>query len=302
VRLRGRFVLVFAALAPLLVATGCSDADTAPAVAKVTVTPSRTRIGVGAPLEIAYRFEILLGAAITGDYRVFVHVLNEDRQPIWNDDHEPSVPTSQWKPGQTIEYTRFAFVPTNATPGEATIEIGLYRDNDRLSLQGPDPSSRESLAREYRVAALQLLPGTANVFLIRRSGWHPEESLAVEPSLSWAWTRKTAVLLVRANPLANSLLYLQYDARPDLFPGKPQQVTVWVDGKPIETFAANSDKPAVRRIPIAAAQMGTAEMVELKIETDRTFIPASLPQGGKDSRELGIRVYHAFLESPITQK
>ena len=301
-RLRGRSPLLLAALASLLIAAGCSKADTTPAVAKVTVTPSRTRVGLGAPLEIAYRFDVLPEASIAADYRVFVHVLNPDRQPIWNDDHQPSIPTSQWKPGQTIEYTRFAFVPTTATTGDATIEVGLYRDDDRLSLQGPDPSSRESLAREYRVAALQLLPATANVFLIRKSGWHPDESLPADPSVSWAWTKKTAVILIEANPHADSLLYLQYDARPDLFPGKPQQVTVSVDGKAIETFAAVSDKPAVRRIPVAASQLGAAPMVELKIETDQTFIPASLPQGGKDGRELGIRVYHAFLESPITQK
>jgi len=289
-------LVVFAVLV-----SGCSKADTAPAAARITVTPSRTSVGLGAPIEITYRFDVLPGAAIGADYRVFVHVANADRQPLWNDDHDPPVPTSQWKPGQTVEYSRLAFVPRAAMPGEAAIEVGLYRGNDRLSLEGPDPSSRKSLAREYRAATLQIQPETANVRLILKSGWHPEESDPAIPTSTWAWTKKTAVLSF-ANPRADSLFYLQYDTRPDLFAGHPQQIAVSLDGKPLATFAADSDTPTVQRIPISVASLGPAEMVELKVETDQTFVPASLPQGSRDSRELGIRVYHAFLETPITQK
>jgi hypothetical protein len=42
---------------------------------------------------------------------------------------------------------------------------------------------------------------------------------------------------------------------------------------------------------ITAAQFGDGEMVEMAIELDKTFKP-----GGPDPRELGIRVYHAFIE------
>ena len=37
-------------------------------------------------------------------------------------------------------------------------------------------------------------------------------------------------------------------------------------------------------------------MAELRIDVDQTFVPAKLPGGSKDQRELGIRVYHAFIE------
>jgi hypothetical protein len=40
-------------------------------------------------------------------------------------------------------------------------------------------------------------------------------------------------------------------------------------------------------------------MVELTIQTDRAFTPSAVPTGqpgyGSDTRELGIRVYHAFV-------
>ena len=43
--------------------------------------------------------------------------------------------------------------------------------------------------------------------------------------------------------------------------------------------------------PVTAAQLGAGDMAELTIEVDQTFVP-----GGGDTRELGIRVFHAFIE------
>ena len=44
-------------------------------------------------------------------------------------------------------------------------------------------------------------------------------------------------------------------------------------------------------VPLTAAQLGTGDMVEMAIDVDKTFKP-----GGADPRELGIRVYHTFIE------
>jgi hypothetical protein len=298
---RSALPLTLAAALSALVA-GCSKPEAAPPVAKVTVTTNRPRVGPGAPLEMHFKFDVLPGAAIKDNYRVFVHVLNADRQPFWvDDDHDPPVPTSQWKPGQVIEYTRFRFVPESTAAGEASIEVGLYKDNDRLSLQGPENSAREVRGQEYKVATLQIQPESENVFRIFKSGWHPEEFSPTDPTLSWKWTKKSAVISLR-NPKGDATLYLQFDGRPDLFPGAPQQVAVTLDGRPVESFAIDSDKLKLLRIPLTAAKLGDAEMVELRLDVDRTFIPANLPQGGKDTRELGFRVYHAFIEGPISPR
>ena len=37
-------------------------------------------------------------------------------------------------------------------------------------------------------------------------------------------------------------------------------------------------------------------MTDIHIDLDKTFVPAKLPAGGRDIRELGIRVYHVFVE------
>jgi hypothetical protein len=53
----------------------------------------------------------------------------------------------------------------------------------------------------------------------------------------------------------------------------------------------------LRKIKLSAAQIGTAEMAELHIAVDRTFFPAQVAgANSKDPRELGVRVFHAFVD------
>jgi hypothetical protein len=44
--------------------------------------------------------------------------------------------------------------------------------------------------------------------------------------------------------------------------------------------------------------MGTAEMTDVQIDVDKTFVPALSPAStNRDARELGIRVFHAFVDA-----
>jgi hypothetical protein len=198
----------------------------------------------------------------------------------------PETPTTKWAPGQTVEYTRTVFVPNYPYIGEATMRIGLYSqaDGKRLVLSAPEASRRE-----YTVAKLELLPQSENVFLIYKDGWHPAEVDAANPNSEWQWTQKRATFSFR-NPKKDSNFYLEYDARTDLFT-PPQQVTVKIGDAVLATFAADSRDRKLLIFPITAAQLGTGDMVEMSIELDKTFKP-----GGADTRELGFRVYHTFIE------
>lgn len=287
----GRFGLAAGLLAA---ASACAKGDTAPPVATVSFAASQTRVAQGSPVDLTYEFDVAPDVSITGDYRVFVHVNDADGKVLWTDDHDPPIPTSQWKPGQKIRYTRTVFVPIYPYVGEATVEMGLYNGNDRLALAGPDPADRASTSRSYRVGTLQLLDQSSNIFLIYKSGWHPAEYAPEDPKVDWQWTQKSAVITFR-NPRHDVTLFLQYDARTDVFPDHPQQVTVYAGDQKVETFAADHRDRTLLRIPITAAQLGTNEMAEIRLDVDHTFVPANLPGGGRDTRELGIRVYHAFV-------
>jgi hypothetical protein len=98
------------------------------------------------------------------------------------------------------------------------------------------------------------------------------------------------------NPRKDVTLYLDFDARADVFADHPQVVTVYSGDQVITTFPADNTTETLKRIPITAAQLGTGDMTDLRIGVDKTFVPAKLPSGGKDQRELGIRVYHVFIE------
>ena len=293
-----RFVMCGTALALACGGSAsCGQGDQPPPVANVSLTTNRPSVALGAPIELTYRFELAQGASIAGDYRVFVHINRDDGTTIWNDDHElpAGQQTSQWKPGQPVQYTRTRFVPAFSYLGEATVRMGLYKDNERLPLSGLDPADRESPDRSYKVGTLKLLPRSESIQVIRLSGWHPGEYASDNSTIEWQWSQKLALLSLK-NPRRDVLLYLEYDGRPDLFTDKPQQVTVSVGQTAVETFPLEGKGILLRKIPLTVAQLGNGDMTEIRLEVDRTFIPSKLAGGSRDGRELGIRVYHAFIE------
>jgi hypothetical protein len=203
----------------------------------------------------------------------------------------PPQPTTSWKPGQTIEYTRTVFVPLYPYIGDATIAVGLYAPgtNARVPLAG------ESIGqRAYRVAHIRLQPQTDNVFLAYLDGWHSPETASDNPSIEWQWTRKEGVLRFR-NPKRNAVFYLHYDGQPSML-DTPQTVTVSLGAEVIDTFQVSTPDEAIRKIAIQSAQFGPDDMVVIRVAVDKTFVPALVKPGSGDSRELGIRVFHAFIE------
>lgn len=270
----------------------CGGAEDAAPVATPGFTASKTRLPLGSPVDLTYTFDVAPGAKIDGDYRVFVHFLDSEGQQMWTDDHDPAIPTSQWKPGQKVQYTRTVFMPVFPYQGPATVTLGLYNGptiENRLPLQG------EGKGREYTVGTLELLPQSENVYLAFREGWHSLEMAPEDPAREWQWMKKTGTLAFR-NPRANSTLYLETDGRPDLFPGAPQVITVFVNGVQAHQFQITAKDPVLHRLPLTAAQLGDGETVEIKLEADKAFVPAQIPGAGGDPRELSMRVYHAFVE------
>ncbi len=260
--------------------------DNEPPVATPTLTLNHAQVPIGSPVKLTYSFQVADNASFDGDYWVFVHVLDPEGERLWTEDHLPSIPTSQWKPGQKVEYTRTVFVPNYPYIGEAIVRLGLYRPDTgkRLGL-----NASEASRREYVVAKFQLQPQSENIFLIFKEGWHPAEVAADNPAAEWQWTKKTSTLSFK-NPRKDSVFYLEYDARTDLFPA-PQQVTVRLGEQTVGSFAADSREKKLITFPITAAQLGQGDMAEIVIDLDKTFTP-----GNGDTRELGIRVFHAFVD------
>ncbi len=283
---------VLAALAVMV--TGCSKPeDTTPPVGTIQVSLSRPKVALGSPVEVTYKFTLAQDAPKLGGRRVFVHFLDADEELMWTDDHEPPTPTSDWKPGQTIEYTRSMFIPSYPYVGAAKVAAGMYSpaNNERLKFSNDDRGDRS-----YKVVDFELLPQTENIFVIFKDGWHPAEVVTEGAGRTeWQWTKKDATIAFR-NPKRDVTLVLQVD-NPASGPNSAQQVTVQIGDQVITTIPLSPSASPVVKFPITAAQLGTVDMVEMKFTADKTFVPAlesSMKSG--DPRELGARFFHVFIQ------
>jgi hypothetical protein len=263
----------------------------APPMATPSVTLSHDKTPLGSPIDITYKFVVANDAKFGEDLRVMVHVVDADEELIFAFDHNPPVPTTQWKPGQTVEYTKTVFVPIYPYVGEATIQVGLHSTTTqkRVTLAGDDAGQRA-----YKVAKLQLQPQTDNVFTVFKEGWHPGEIAEHNATVDWQWTKKDATLSFK-NPKKDSLFYLDVDNPGSVF-NEAQQVKVTLGGEAVDEFTLLPRQPQLRKVPLKAAQFGTGDVAELVISVDKTYVPAVLVPGSKDPRELGIRVFHAYVD------
>jgi hypothetical protein len=293
ISMRRQLALCLFVLLPAAAALGCGGSDeAAPAVATPTVSLSHDRAAAGSPIEVTYKFAVAGDAKFDENYRVLVHVVDADEELMWTDDHDPPTPTTQWKPGQTVEYTRTVFVPVFPYVGDATIQVGLYSPTSqkRLTLVGDDAGQMA-----YRVGHVQLTPQTDNLFTVFKEGWHPAETADRNIAVEWQWTKKEGTLAFK-NPRKDAVFYLDVDSPNGNLHGE-QQVTVTLGGQQVDQFTLKPDERMLRKVNLQAAQMGTEEMSELHIGVDQTFIPLQVPgSNSKDPRELGIRVFHAYID------
>lgn len=273
-------------------AVACGGERVEPGLATPALTISPSRAALGSPVEMTVKFVVASDAPAFGeDYRVFVHVMDQDGENLWRDDHDPPTPTTGWKPGQTIEYSRTSFVPVVPYNGPATVQVGLYsaKSGERLALTGEHMGQHA-----YRVASLELAPQSENVFLMFKDGWQPAEVSDQDSALEWQWTKQQATI-VFSNPRKDAVLYLQYDGRPDLF-SEPQHVRLLIGEQEIDAFDLTSPNPTIRQTRIPGAAFGDQDKVELRIDAGRAFVPSQLSGGNSgDNRELGMRIYHAYL-------
>ena len=263
----------------------------APPVATPGITLSHERAPLGSPIDITYKWVVANDASFAEDYRVLVHVVDADDELIFAFDHNPSPPTTQWKPGQTIEYTRTEFIPVYPYVGEASIQVGLHStvNQKRLPLAGQDVGQNA-----YKVARLQLQPQTENVFTVYKEGWHPAEVAEHNATVEWQWTKKDATLSFK-NPKKDSLFYFNVDNPGGVF-SESQQVKVSLGGQVVDEFTLKPKEPELRKIPLKAAQLGSEDVAEIVISVDKTYVPAVVTSSSKDPRELGVRVFHAFVD------
>ena len=290
------FIAIPAVVFPvaLLLPAGCTSAPPAP-VAVVTVGLNRIQVPFREWIDVTIQFDVAPALEpLNEDYQVLLHVLDDNESFLWADDHDPPVPTSTWRPGQTVRYTRRVRVPAYVHNGPAVIAAGLYspRTGARLPLTGTDLGEFV-----YRVATAVFEPPHERSFVVFESGWHGVE---FDPSTQtdWRWTTGRAVLSFR-NPHCAARLRLDVQRRSHPFE-RPQRLALVVGDRTIRETTLNTNRRVHLDYDLTAVDLGGDDVVRLELLIDQTSVPSEENGRAADTRELGVRVFDAYVELPPT--
>jgi hypothetical protein len=171
------------------------------------------------------------------------------------------------------------------------VALGLYSrtSGERLPLAGEDRG-----LRAYRVARFNMTFQSESTFVIFKDGWH-ETEVSDDGGLEWQWSNREGTIAFR-NPKRDAVMLLQVD-QPVNGLTAPQRVEVRSGTTVVDSFALPVGVRELRRIQLPLTLLGGAETIELTIAVDNTFVPAAVPAlRSSDSRELGIRVFRAYVE------
>ena len=290
-RSRKAGLVLLAACALTAACKGRKPAEVNPIEPKISF--NRTRVPLGSALEITYTWVLDPGAhKLPQDYRALVHFLDSHEMMLFEDDHTPQPPPSQWEPGKTYSYTRTKFIPLYPYVGELEVRMGLYPHpgrGERPALKGTD-----SGLREYSVAKLELLPKTENIFLFYKDGWHNPEPHPDNPAVERTWTKKEALVSFK-NPKKDVVVYLEADTSPKFFPEAPV-LTVAVGTKVGIVYPIEGSDVFLKKIRVKAEDLGTDEWVDLRLMMNQSFVPKLLtPPLNNDDRELGLLKYQLYV-------
>lgn len=284
------------AIAACVVATGLSVACSRRKPAEVNdIVPSvsfnRARTPLGSAIEITYTWKLEPTAKkIPSEYRALVHFLDSHKVMLFEDDHAPIPPTSTWEPGKTYTYKRTKFVPIYPYVGDVEVRMGLTPlsgKGERLALKGEDTG-----LREYKVAKMELLPQTENVFLVYKEGWHSPEASPQNPSLERTWTKKEGLVSFK-NLKKDVIVYLEADTNSKVLT-QPATLTVSMGGNRGLVIPIENSELFLKRIKFTKEDLGEGEWVDLRLTMSQSFVPKALGLND-DDRELGLLVYHLYV-------
>ncbi len=125
-------------------------------------------------------------------------------------------------------------------------------------------------------------------------GWHAAERHGEATS---RWTRGSATLTV-VNPRTAATLHFDYNALAGVFGDAPQVVTLSAGDRVLSSFPAGGAGRRVLDVPLGTGVLGDGDRAVIRIDVDRTFVPANVIEGSRDTRELGIQVYGVHIELP----
>jgi hypothetical protein len=220
----------------------------------------------------------------TQDLTVFVHFWHGSNL-LFQDDHTPPVPTSQWAPGQEYKYARRIYIPSFIDEFDPTfkgdetlrLSVGLYNPYDRSG--GPQ--------REVMSTKLKVLPPPPDMpEIVYEKGWYDQEIDPNAPLKKWRWVGPEARCIVD-NPHRDGLLVIRGGVNKEIIPD--QKVIFKINDAVLDEFIP-SDISFEKSYTVKKELLGDKDEFILTVAVDKTFIPAKVFPQNNDERELGCQV------------
>ncbi len=278
------FILVFSAT---LAACGGEEAPRIDAQLSVEMPAS---VPLDEPLHITYTWspgdEF---APPMEDYQVFVHVNDAQGNTVFQDDHYPTEPTSQWSQGEPQIYERWTYLPAGMEVDQLEFVVGLYSPDGRAQLRGDAGTWTNEVAAHSLEVRLDDMSGVPAYI----EGWHEREGLEVG-NREWRWTEGVARAAF-TNPRRDAILHLTAHAPFDEV--GPQVLVLRVGEAEIGRIEIDSAQEIGERLQVPAAVMGDDDWVELSLEISPVLVPKDLDPDSADERTLGVQVFQLYLSS-----
>jgi hypothetical protein len=282
-------ILALAASAGLSACNRKKPAEINPITPSFTV--NRARAPLGSAIEVTYTWTLDPNAKkLTQEYRALVHFLDSHKGVLFTDDHVPTPPVTTWEPGKSYSYSRTVFIPVYPYLGDVNVAMGLYPAagrGERVAMKGEDIG-----LQAYKVAKLEFLPQTDNIFLVYKEGWHSPEASPQNPGLERTWSKKEALVSFK-NPKKDVVVYLEADTNSKAF-SEPPVLTVSIGGTTGLVVPIENSEVFLKKIRFKAEALGTGEWVDLRLAMNQSFVPKTSGLN-QDDRELGLLVYHLFV-------
>jgi len=218
------------------------------------------------------------------DMNVFVHFWHNNNL-LFQDDHIPEIPITEWEPGQEYTYSRRIYFPEFIDEfdpefqGEETLRlsIGIFSPLDTTG-----ESKQEILETKLKVYP----PPLDTPEIIFEEGWY---DLEINPEAflkRWWWTAKEARCIID-NPKKDALLVIKGGVNLEAL--SDQKVVFKINDRILDEFTPE-ESFFEKSYNIKEEMLGESSEFFLTIATDKTFVPAEVIPNSKDERELGIQI------------
>lgn len=278
----GLFILGSSALV-----AACDGADE-PRIDAALAVDMPASAALDEPLRITYTWTP--GAefeAPMDDYQVFVHVMDGQGNLVFQDDHYPTEPTSQWEADQPQSYERWTYLPSGIEVERLDFVVGLYSPDGRALLRGDAGTWTDAVEAHSLEVRLDDMSGVPAYI----EGWQPAEGLEVGER-EWRWTEGVARAAF-TNPRRASILHLT--AHGPVEEVGEQVLVLRIGETEIGRFDITSSQEFSERVEIPAAAMGEDDWVELTLEISPVLVPRDLDPDAVDERILGLQVFRLYL-------